>query len=115
MDNKNWILVILLGIVWGSSFLFVEILLNFMHPFVIVYLRVGIASIILVFYLLYIKIDFKFSKALILNFFIMGLLNNIFPFLLITFGQKFITGGLASIINANTSFMTILIASLFFQ
>lgn len=115
MDNKNWILVILLGIVWGSSFLFVEILLNFMHPFVIVYLRVGIASIILVFYLLYIKIDFKFSKALILNLFIMGLLNNIFPFLLITIGQQFITGGLASIINANTSFMTILIASLFFQ
>ena len=40
MDNKNWFLVLILGILWGSSFLFVEILLNFMNPFIIVYLRV---------------------------------------------------------------------------
>ena len=45
----------------------------------------------------------------------MGLLNNVFPFLLITTGQQYITGGLASILNANTSFMTILIASLFIK
>ena len=31
MDNKNWLLVLILGILWGSSFLFVEILLNFMN------------------------------------------------------------------------------------
>ena len=43
----------------------------------------------------------------------MGLLNNVFPFLLITFGQQSTTGGLASILNANTSFITILLASFF--
>ena len=115
MDNKNWLLVLILGILWGSSFLFVEILLNFMNPFIIVYLRVSIASIILIFYLLLIKIEIQFSNKLIFNLFIMGLLNNVFPFLLITNGQQFITGGLASILNANTSFMTILIASLFIK
>ena len=115
MDNKNWLLVIILGILWGSSFLFVEILLNFINPFMIVYLRVSIASIILIFYLLLIKIEIQFSNKLISNLFIMGLLNNVFPFLLITAGQQYITGGLASILNANTSFMTILIASLFIK
>ena len=115
MDNRNWLLVLILGILWGSSFLFVEILLNFMNPFIIVYLRVSIASIILIFYLLLIKIEIQFSNKLIFNLFIMGLLNNVFPFLLITNGQQFITGGLASILNTNTSFMTILIASLFIK
>ena len=115
MDNKNWFLVLILGFLWGSSFLFVEILLNFMNPFIIVYLRVTIASIILIFYLLLIKIEIQFSNKLIFNLFIMGLLNNVFPFLLITTGQKYITGGLASILNANTSFMTILLASLFIK
>jgi drug/metabolite transporter (DMT)-like permease len=43
----------------------------------------------------------------------MSLLNNIFPFLLITFGQQTTTGGLASILNANTSFVAIILASLF--
>ena len=115
MENKNWLLVIILGILWGSSFLFVEILLNFINPFMIVYLRVSIASMILILYLLLIKIEIQFSNKLIFNLFIMGLLNNVFPFLLITNGQQYITGGLASILNANTSFMTILIASLFIK
>tara|TARA_B100000900_G_scaffold108767_1_gene90610 strand:- start:516 stop:1415 length:900 start_codon:yes stop_codon:yes gene_type:complete len=115
MDNKSWFLVIALGFLWGSSFLFVEILLDYMNPFLIVYLRVAIASIILIFYLFFIKIDIQFSNTLIFNLFIMGLLNNVFPFLLITNGQQYITGGLASILNANTSFMTILIASLFIK
>ena len=34
-------------------------------------------------------------------------------FLLITFGQQSISGGLASILNANTSFIAIILASLF--
>ena len=86
MDNKSWFLVIALGFLWGSSFLFVEILLDYMNPFLIVYLRVAIASIILIFYLFFIKIDIQFSNTLIFNLFIMGLLNNVFPFLLITTG-----------------------------
>jgi len=69
MENKNWLLVIILGILWGSSFLFVEILLNFINPFMIVYLRVSIASIILIFYLLLIKIKIQFSNKLISNLF----------------------------------------------
>ena len=112
MNNKNWTLVFLLGFLWGSSFLFVEILLNYISPFMIVYLRVSLASLILILYLILSKIKFQFSFLLVFNFFIMGMLNNVFPFLLITYGQQTVSGGLASILNANTSFLTILLASL---
>ena len=112
MNNKNWILVFLLGFLWGASFLFVEILLNYISPFMIVYLRVSLASLILILYLILSKIKFQFSFLLVFNFFIMGMLNNVFPFLLITYGQQTVSGGLASILNANTSFLTILLASL---
>jgi drug/metabolite transporter (DMT)-like permease len=47
MKNKDWFLVILLGVFWGASFLFVEILLEYVTPFVVVYLRVAIASALL--------------------------------------------------------------------
>ena len=112
MNSKNWILVLLLGFLWGASFLFVEILLNYISPFTIVYLRVSLASIILILYIVLCKIKLELSFSLIFNFFIMGMLNNVFPFLLITYGQQTVSGGLASILNANTSFLTILIASL---
>ena len=114
MANKDWLLVSLLGLFWGSSFFFVEVLLKYLSPFMIVYLRVSIASIFLILFI-YIKgIKFQFTFNNFFNLSIMSLLNNIFPFLLITFGQQTTTGGLASILNANTSFVAIILASLFF-
>ena len=113
MANKDWFLVLLLGLFWGSSFFFVEVLLEYLSPFMIVYLRVCIASIFLILFVLIRQIKFQLNLRNIFNLFIMSLLNNIFPFLLITFGQQTTTGGLASILNANTSFIAIILASLF--
>ena len=116
MNNKTWLLVILLGFIWGSSFLFTEILLNYINPVLIVFLRVSLASIILIIYVFFFtNLKFNFSKEILLTFFTMGLLNNVIPFLLIAFAQETITGGLASILNANTSFFTIFLASLFLK
>ena len=113
MANKDWLLVLLLGLFWGSSFFFVEFLLKYLSPFTIVYLRVCIASIFLILFI-YIKgVKFQFTFNNFFNLSIMSLLNNIFPFLLITFGQQSTSGGLASILNANTSFVAIILASLF--
>ena len=113
MANKDWLLVSLLGLFWGSSFFFVEVLLKYLSPFMIVYLRVCIASIFLILFICIKSIKFQFTFNNFLNLSIMSLLNNIFPFLLITFGQQTTTGGLASILNANTSFVAIILASLF--
>jgi drug/metabolite transporter (DMT)-like permease len=113
MANKDWLLVLLLGLFWGSSFFFVEFLLKYLSPFTIVYLRVCIASIFLILFI-YIKgVKFQFTFNNFFNLSIMSILNNIFPFLLITFGQQSTSGGLASILNANTSFVAIILASLF--
>ena len=113
MANKDWLLVLLLGLFWGSSFFFVEVLLKYLSPFTIVYLRVCIASIFLILFI-YIKgVKFQFTFNNFFNLFIMSILNNIFPFLLITYGQQSTSGGLASILNANTSFVAIILASLF--
>ena len=113
MANKDWLLVSLLGLFWGSSFFFVEVLLKYLSPFTIVYLRVCIASIFLILFI-YIKgVKFQFTFNNFFNLSIMSILNNIFPFLLITFGQQSTSGGLASILNANTSFVAIILASLF--
>ena len=113
MSNRDWFLVISLGILWGASFLFVEVLLDLINPFLIVYFRVSIASVILVLFLYLSKIKFKSSYKMIYNLFVMALLNNVVPFLLIAYGQRTTTGGLASILNANTSLITILLASIF--
>lgn len=44
MKNADWALVISLGILWGMSFVFVELLLAYLSPFMIVYLKVAIGA-----------------------------------------------------------------------
>ena len=112
MSNKNWLLVITLGIIWGSSFLFVEILLNNINPWMIVFLRVSIASIILISFCIYKNINLNLKLNDYYNISVMSLLNNVIPFLLIVYGQKTTTGGLASIINSSTAFFSIILASI---
>jgi len=112
LSNKNWLLVITLGITWGSSFLFVEILLNNINPWMIVFLRVSIASIILISFCIYKNINLNLKLNDYYNISVMSLLNNVIPFLLIVYGQKTTTGGLASIINSSTAFFSIILASI---
>ena len=112
MKSKDWLMIICLGTLWGSSFFFVELLLEMLSPFLIVYLRVTLAAILLLFILLTKQVKVTLNASLIFNLFIMAILNNVLPFLLIVYGQQTVTGGLASILNANTSLLTILIAPL---
>jgi len=112
MKSKEWFMIVSLGTLWGSSFFFVELLLEMLSPFLIVYLRVALAAILLLFILLIKQVKVTLNASLIFSLFIMAILNNVLPFLLIAYGQQTVTGGLASILNANTSLLTILIAPL---
>ena len=112
MKSKDWFMIVSLGTLWGSSFFFVELLLEMLSPFLIVYLRVALAAILLLFILLIKQVKVTLNASLIFNLVIMALLNNVLPFLLFAYGQQSVTGGLASILNANTSLLTILIAPL---
>jgi len=112
MKSKDWLMIVCLGGLWGSSFFFIELLLEMLSPFLIVYLRVALAAILLLFILLIKQVKVTLNVILIFDLFIMAMLNNVLPFLLIAYGQQSVTGGLASILNANTLLLTILIAPL---
>ena len=113
MSNKEWIFIGALGLLWGSSFLFAELLLTRLDPILIVYLRVAIASFIMLPLLLIKHWPMKLSLGGLFSLLVMGLLNNVIPFSLIVAGQQSTTAGLASILNANTSFLAIIMAALF--
>jgi drug/metabolite transporter (DMT)-like permease len=45
----------------------------------------------------------------------MGVINNLAPFFLIAWGQLFVTGGMAAIINANTAFFGVVVSAIFLR
>lgn len=109
MSARNWGLLLLLSLLWGSSFFFYKVLVAALPPVTVVLGRVGIAAIALNLWLLAQGTVMPLSPRLWLRFLVLGLLNNAIPFVLIAWGETRITSGMASILNATTPiFMVVL-------
>ncbi|MCP3898701.1 MAG: DMT family transporter [Desulfobacteraceae bacterium] len=112
MGFKEWCLIIILSILWGGSFFFVEVAVKDMTPLTIVLCRVALSSIIL---LAIVRIKGYIMPSSIRvwgAFFIIGAFNNVIPFSLIAWGQTHIASGLASILNATTPIFSVVLAHL---
>jgi drug/metabolite transporter (DMT)-like permease len=112
MPIAVWGLLLLLCFVWSLSFLTAEILLETTLPFTIVFYRVFIASLIMIVLMWAMGKRIPYAPRALFLLFVMGLTNNALPFSAIVYGQQFITGGLATIINTNTAFLTLIFSSL---
>lgn len=112
MPLRNWIMLIVLGAIWGGSFLFAKVAVAEIPPFVLVFFRVSSACAVLLIVLWHQKLLDRLDLSLALPFLIMGLLNNAIPFSLLFLGQTELGAGLASILNATTPIFTVIVAGL---
>src|SRR6267378_6951661 len=94
IDARDWSLLGLLSVLWGGSFFFNGVVLRELPPLTLVFLRVSLASIILLPLLLIYRIGFSKGRSAWAPFFAIGLLNNVLPFSLIVIGQTYIPSGL---------------------
>ena len=99
---------ILLGVIWGSSFLFIHEGLAMLPPIGLVFWRLFSGAIVLAVIVKVrgIKVTRNPRHWLLIGF--GGLFMNSIPFTLFAFGQQHVTSILASIINATTPIMTLL-------
>ena len=113
MGPLEWLLLIVLSILWGGSFFFNKLTVAEWPPFAVVQVRVGLAALAL---LLAVRIagqSMAVGRELWLAFFGMGILNNLIPFSLFLWGQQQIASGLASILNATTPIFAVLVMHCF--
>ena len=115
MTPRTWLLMLLLGLIWGGTFFLSEILLLELSPFQIVFHRVSIAALVMVIYITIKGIALPKDGRIWLALAVMGLLNNAIPFSAIVFGQQYITGGMASILNSTTAFFGVMLSGIFLK
>lgn len=113
MSKQAWSLLLLLSAIWGASFLFIEMALVALSPASLVFFRVLIGAMTLGFVIIVTRRALPKQVSFWLSTLVMGAINNVIPFTLIAYGQVTITGGMASIINANTAFFGVLVAAIF--
>ncbi len=110
MGTREWIMLVVLSLLWGGAFFFTEIALRGFEPLTLVFARVSLAAFALLIYLRATGQRMPGERGVWIGFFIMGGLNNLIPFSLIVWGQTHIDSGLASILNATTPLFTVVLA-----
>lgn len=110
MSAAEWLMLVILSVLWGGSFFFVKIALVEVPPLSLVLARVALAAIALAVFLAATGRDVPTAAPFWRACFGMGLLNNLVPFSLFAWGQTEIASGLAAILNATTPLFTVLVA-----
>ena len=113
MGPFEWLLLVILSVLWGGSFLFNGVAVRQLPPLTVVALRVSLAAVFLNLVAHIRGTRIREIWRHIVPFLIMGMLNNVIPFSLIVWGQQRIASGLAAILNATSTIFTIIIAHLF--
>src|SRR5574337_574210 len=110
MKLREWGAFALLGLIWGSSFLWIKIAVQETGPFTLVAFRLlfGLIGLLLVMWQQ--KQSFPRDRRTLLAFLFMGAFNTAVPFTLISWGETRIDSGLASILNGAVPLFTIIIA-----
>ena len=110
MKLKEWSAFILLGLVWGSSFLWIKIALREIGPFTLVAFRLLFGLIALLAIMRLQRQTFPRDRRTLLAFLFLGVFNTALPFVLISWGETSIDSALASILNGTMPLFTIVIA-----
>ena len=112
LKAKEWTAFGLLGLIWGSSFLWIRIAVQDIGPFTLVALRLLFGLLGLLAVMAYKKQPIPRDRRTLRSLAIMGIINTALPFTLISWGETRIESSLASILNGTVPLFAIIIAHL---
>ena len=114
--RKSWLPAYLaLGTVWGCSFIFIELGLEFLTPFGVAFIRCALGAITLLIFTKIRKVDLPKDRKIWQKLWVVAMLLNVIPGVLFAFAQQYVTSVLASIINAGTPLMTLVFMLIIFR
>jgi drug/metabolite transporter (DMT)-like permease len=110
MALQDWLLLMVLSVLWGGSFFFVAVARPELPPLTLVAARVALAAAMLAGVPRLAGVAFPAGRAAWRACLGMGVLNNAIPFSLIAWAQGTLPSGVAAILNATTPLFTVLVA-----
>ena len=113
--RKNILLLILLGCIWGSNFLFIRIGVRDIKPMTFTSLRLFIATLVFYMVLKLTGKNLRIPKELIPLLILTGIVDASIPHFLIAWGEQYVESGVTSLILATSPFFTLIIAHFLLQ
>lgn len=114
--RKSWLPAYLaLGLVWGCSFIFIKLGLEFLTPFGVAFVRCALGAITLLIVVKLMKINLPREKSTWYKLWVVAMLLNVAPGILFAYAQLHVTSVLAGIINATTPLATLVVMLIAFR
>lgn len=114
--RKSWLPAYLaLGLVWGCSFIFIKLGLEFLTPFGVAFVRCALGAITLIIVVKLMKITLPKEKSTWYRLWIVAMLLNVIPGILFAYAEMHVTSVLAGIINATTPLATLTVMLIAFR
>lgn len=110
MGATEWSLIVLHSILWGSSFFFGAIAIKELPALTITGFRAIPACLIVLAVCRYLSYRIPMSADFWGRMFVLGMLNNVAPLMLILWAQHQVAGGVAAVFNATTPLFGVVIA-----
>ena len=114
--NKNslsFVFLFLLGVIWGSSFLFIKFTVLSLKPLTAVFFRMFVASLCLFIYFKITKKILPLKKKDLINYVVIALLGNALPFFLVSWAEITINTNVTGIIMGLMPITTVFLAFFF--
>ena len=110
MNRGDWLILLVLALIWGGAFFFIGVAVRHVHPLTYVWLRLTIGAAGLWAWLAFKGERISLPRQVWGSILLLALLNNAIPFTLFGWGQTHIASGLASILNATTPIWGVVVA-----
>ena len=110
MKPKHWLVFLLLGAIWSSSFMWIKIAIQEIGPITLVAFRVLFGLLFGIVVIFIQRIPWPRTRKEWIPLLVLGITNIAIPFFLISWGEQSIDSAVASILNATVPLFTILIA-----
>jgi drug/metabolite transporter (DMT)-like permease len=115
MDKSDWLILIILALIWGGAFVFIGVAVRHVDPLTYVWLRLSIAAAAMWAFLKIKGQPLGLPREVWGSILLLALLNNALPFTLFGWGQTHIASGLAAILNATTPIWGVIVAHILTQ
>jgi drug/metabolite transporter (DMT)-like permease len=113
MKPKEWAVFIALGLIWGSSFLWIKIAIQEVDAFTLVSWRLLFGTLGMVAVIALRRPSFPRTWRTWVALTVLGIINTALPFVLISWGEKSIDSAVAAVLNSTVPLFTLVIAHLF--
>lgn len=113
MAQRPWLVpaaFILLGLIWGSSFMWIKIGVQELDPATLVAYRITLGALAMLLYVRLTGEKIPRTRRELAPLAALGLIATALPFFLITWGEQYIDSGTAAVLNSLTPIFSLILA-----